>query len=216
MLGAAFGDIVGSAYEHSRVKTIDFELFTYRSRFTDDTVCTAAIAEALATDGDFAGALRRFVCRYRKRGYGGMFERWAHDPSAGPYGSWGNGAAMRVAPVAYAARDEVELLRLARASAAVTHDHPEGIAGAEAVALAIWRMRLEAPRDAVRREIAERFAYEMGRTADDIRPEYGFEVAAVRSVPEAIICGLEGESLEHAVRLAVGSVRQGGVISQMA
>ena len=203
MIGAVFGDIVGSAYEHSRIKTTDFELFTPRSRFTDDTVCTAAIAEALATDGDFAGALRRFVCRYPKRGYGGMFERWAHDPSAGPYGSWGNGAAMRVSPVAYVARDETELLRLARATAEVTHDHPEGLAGAEAVALAVWMMRQGEPRETIRHEIAARFGYDMSRSAADIRPGYCFEVAAVRSVPEAIICGLEGENLEHAVRLAV-------------
>lgn len=203
MIGAVFGDIVGSAYEHRRIKTTDFELFTPRSRFTDDTVCTAAIAEALATDGDFAGALRRFVCRYPKRGYGGMFERWAHDPSAGPYGSWGNGAAMRVSPVAYVARDEVELLRLARATAEVTHDHPEGLAGAEAVALAVWWVRQGEPRHMIRQELSERFGYDMSRSADDIRPGYGFEVAAVRSVPEAIICGLEGENLEHAVRLAV-------------
>ena len=203
MLGAVFGDIVGSAYEHSPIKTTDFELFTPRSRFTDDTVCTAAIAEALATDGDFAAALRRFVCRYPKRGYGGMFERWAHDPSAGPYGSWGNGAAMRVSPVAYVARDETKLLRLARATAEVTHDHPEGLAGAEAVALAVWLMRQGTPCETIRQEIAERFGYDMSRSADDIRPDYGFEVAAARSVPEAIICGLEGENLEHAVRLAV-------------
>ncbi|MEN0654067.1 MULTISPECIES: ADP-ribosylglycohydrolase family protein [Hyphobacterium] len=203
MIGAVFGDIVGSTYEHSRIKTTDFELFTPRSRFTDDTVCTAAIAEALATDGDFAGALRRFVCRYPKRGYGGMFERWAHDPSAGPYGSWGNGAAMRVSPVAYVARDEAELLRLARATAEVTHDHPEGLAGAEAVALAVWWMRQGETRETIRQEIEDRFGYDMSRSADDIRTDYGFEVAAARSVPEAIICGLEGESLEHSVRLAV-------------
>lgn len=203
MIAAAFGDIVGSAYERRRIKTTDFPLLSDRSRYTDDTVCTAAIAYALKARVGFGAALRKFVLRYPKRGYGGMFERWAKDESRGPYQSWGNGAAMRVSPVAHFTANEEEVLSLARESAVVTHDHPEAVDSAQAVALAIWLGRSGVVKEEVRRQIEHRFGYDLRRSIADVRRQYGFEVRAALSVPEAIICALDSRSVEDAVRLAV-------------
>ena len=127
MLGAIAGDIVGSIYEHRNIKTKDFALFGARCDFTDDTVCTVAVADCLIAGGDFADYLRRYALAYPNRGYGGMFQQWAMT-GGGPYNSWGNGSAMRVSPVAHAARDEHDALELARRSSAVTHDHPDAVA----------------------------------------------------------------------------------------
>ena len=138
MLGAIAGDIIGSIYEAAPIKTKDFALFGRGVTFTDDTVCTVAIADALLSGGDFARYLRAYVRRYPGRGYGGRFARWAETPNMAAYGSWGNGAAMRVSSVAWLATDEGNALEAAARSAAVSHDHPDAIAGAQATVLAIW------------------------------------------------------------------------------
>jgi ADP-ribosylglycohydrolase len=203
MLGAIAGDIIGSIYEAAPIKTKDFALFGPGVSFTDDTVCTVAIADALMQGGDFAAALRSYVRRYPGRGYGGMFRRWATTSGMPAYGSWGNGAAMRVSPIAQWARDEAELLRLAAASAAVSHDHPDAIAGAQAAALATWLARQGIERSAIRALIASRFGYDLRQTVAQIRPWYGFDVSCKGTVPPAIVCALEASGYEDAVRNAI-------------
>lgn len=202
MLGAIAGDVIGSIYEAAPIKTRDFPLFGAGATFTDDTVCTVAIADALLQGADFAAMLRDWVRRHPGRGYGGMFRRaLASDRPA--YGSWGNGAPMRVSPIGHWGRNEAEVLALAAQSAAVSHDHPDAIAGAEAVALAIWLARAGAARAAIRARIADRFGYDLSRSVDQIRVSYRFDVSARGTVPPALIAALEAEDFETAVRNAV-------------
>ena len=203
MLGAIAGDIIGSPYEAQPIKSKDFPLFGAGSRFTDDTVCTLGVAHALMSDGDFAASLRAFARRHPDAGYGPGFGAWFRADRAGPYKSFGNGAAMRVSPVAYFARDEAELLRLAGESAAVTHDHPAGIAGAQATALAIWLARRGTAPSAIRAALADRFGYELSRSVAEIRPGYRLDLTCPGTVPPAVTCALEASDYEDAVRNAV-------------
>lgn len=202
MIGAITGDIVGSIYEGADFKSKDFPFFGPGCRFTDDTVCTVAVADCLMNDGDFAVYLRNYVGRYPHRGYGGMFRQWAFS-DMGPYNSWGNGSAMRVSPVAYVARDEAELLALAEKSSAVTHDHPRAIGGAQAVALTMWIAMAGTEPQTIRQEITQRFGYSLSRTVDEIRPDYYFDVSSGGTVPQAITCALEATSFEDAIRNAI-------------
>ena len=203
MLGAIAGDIIGSVYEWHNVKTKDFPLFHEASRFTDDSVCSVAVAEALLDGLDMAGTLRAWVRRYPDAGYGGRFIGWAMADRAPAYGSWGNGSAMRVSAAGWLADGERQALGYARASAAVTHDHPDAVAGAQATALAIWLARDGAGAADIRARIASGFGYDLARSVDEIRPGYTFDVSAAGSVPEAIVCALEGRDWEDAVRNAV-------------
>jgi ADP-ribosylglycohydrolase len=203
MLGAIAGDVIGSIYEAAPIKTMDFPLFGAGATFTDDTVCSVAIADALLQKRPFVEMLRAWVRRYPDRGYGGMFLRWALTPGMGSYGSWGNGAPMRVAAIGHLATDEAQLLELAAASAAVSHDHPDAIAGAQAVALATWLARAGHLRSAIRATIAGRFGYDLGRTVAEIRPWYRFDVSSKGTVPPALVCALEATDYEDAVRRAV-------------
>ena len=203
MLGAIAGDIIGSVYEFHPVKTADFPLFTETSCFTDDTVLTVATAFSLLTDGDYGANYRLFGRLYPRAGYGESFRKWLQGGDEAPYGSWGNGSAMRVSPVGLAFDDEQDVLREAARSAAVTHDHPEGIKGAQAAALAVLRARQGAECGRIRHELAERFGYDMDRTVAGIRPGYSFDVSCQGSVPEALICFLEAGDWLEAVRLAV-------------
>jgi ADP-ribosylglycohydrolase len=203
MLGAIAGDIIGSVFEHHPIKSTDFPLFVPESRFTDDTVLTAAVAFAIMTDGDYASSLRIFGRLYPLAGYGTMFQRWlaADDPK--PYNSFGNGSAMRVSPVGFAFASEDEVLVEAKRSAECTHDHPKGIRGAQATALAIFLARQGASKDQIKGEIGGRFAYSLDRTLDEIRPKHRFDETCQHTVPEALIAFLEGGDFEDTVRLAV-------------
>ena len=203
MLGAIAGDMIGAPWEAAGEKRRDFPLFTEFSRFTDDTAMTVAIAQAILTDGDYARAMRSVGQRYPLAGYGRAFQDWLFDESIGPYGSHGNGAAMRASPIGAAARSIEEALTEARRCAALTHDHPDGIAGAEAVAMGVFLARNGASKDEMRREISARTGYDLARTLAEIRPAYTWDVAARRSVPEAIVCFLEADGFEDAVRNAV-------------
>jgi ADP-ribosylglycohydrolase len=203
MLGAIAGDIIGSVYEASPVKTTDFDLFSPRSRFTDDTVLTVATAEALLGDGDYAGGYRRYGHAYPNAGYGGGFYRWLLNEDAGPYNSWGNGAAMRVSPVGFALDTVDKVLVEAARSAAVTHNHPEGIKGAQATALAVFLARSGADKESIRSEIEDRFGYDVSRSLDAIRPTYRFDISCQGSVPETMIAFLESTDYQSAVRNAV-------------
>jgi ADP-ribosylglycohydrolase len=203
MLGAMIGDIVGSVYEWQNIKTTDFRLFKPNCTYTDDTVLTAATAQTLMTDGDYAKAYRDFARRYSNRGYGGNFRRWTWSEDPQPYNSWGNGSAMRVSPVGFAFDTVDEVLAEAKRSAEVTHNHPEGIKGAQATALAILLARQRLDKPGIRQEVAGRFGYDLSRTLEDIRPSYRFDVSCQGSVPEAIIAFLESENYEDAIRKAV-------------
>lgn len=203
MLGAITGDIVGSVYEHANIKTKDFPLFSEGCRFTDDTVCTIAIADCLMNDGNFAEYLGNYALRHPSRGYGGMFLQWAKQWERKPYGSYGNGSAMRVSPVAYVSRDEQELLEIAKQTSIVTHDHPDAVAGAQATALAMWMAKNGSDAATIREEIIARFKYDLAPSVDDIRPSYQLDVSCAGTVPQAITCALEGSDYEDAIRNAI-------------
>jgi ADP-ribosylglycohydrolase len=203
MIGAIAGDIIGSVYETRPIKTKDFPLFQRRCRFTDDSVLTIAVAEAVMTDGDYLRWVREIGRRYPRAGYGAAFSRWLHAAASEPYNSWGNGAAMRVSPVGWAFDSLDEVLREAARSAAISHNHPEGIKGAQAVALAVFLARTTRDKELIRRELRERFGYDLSRTVETIRPAYSFDVSCQGTVPEAIIAFLDADGYEDAVRNAV-------------
>lgn len=203
MIGAIAGDVIGSSYEHHAVKTIDFELFTPASRFTDDSVCTIALADAILTDGDFRRILKDYCLRYPHAGYGDRFRQWLYSPDGEAYHSFGNGAAMRVSPLGFACQSESEVLLKAKQSAEITHNHPEGIKGAQATALVVFLAAHAADKTTIQREIASRFQYNLDRKLADIRPTYSFDVTCQGSVPEAILAFLESNSYEESVRLAI-------------
>ncbi|MHC4270681.1 MAG: ADP-ribosylglycohydrolase family protein [Planctomycetota bacterium] len=202
MLGAIAGDIIGSVYEVWRIKTTEFPLFKRRSRFTDDTVLTVAVAWAILQDEDYAVALRKFGRRYPLAGYGARFTLWLLT-NMGPYNSWGNGSAMRVSPVGFAFDTIEEVLAQAEKSASVTHNHPEGIKGAQATALALFLCRKGAAKNEIKQEITQRFNYDLSLSVDEIRPEYRFDPSCQGTVPQAITCFLESENFEDAVRKAI-------------
>lgn len=203
MLGAIAGDVIGSPYEGRPIKTTDFPLFSPRSRFTDDTVLTVAVAHAILHDEGYGQALKAFGRRYPRAGYGGNFFNWIFEEEVVPYNSWGNGSAMRVSPVGWAFDEVEQVLEEAERTAAVSHNHPEGIKGAQATALAVFRARTGAGKEEIRAEIGKRFGYDVERTVDAIRPGYGFDVSCQGSVPEALIAFFDSDDYETAVRLAV-------------
>ena len=212
MLGAVFGDIVGSAYEWNNVKTKDFPLKTSFTRYTDDSVMTLAVAQWLLTDPEHSeeGLVREMQHLGRvhfKAGYGGRFKAWLMSSHPQPYNSWGNGSAMRVSPVALYATTLDEALELARKTANVTHNHPEGIKGALSVAECVFICKeaqdIETAKEKIRRIIPQKYGYNLNRTLDEIRPGYKFDVSCQGSVPEAIIAFLESTSLEDCLRNAV-------------
>jgi len=203
MIGAIAGDIFGSVYEAHPIKTKAFPLFHPRCRFTDDSVLTIAVAQAIMTDGDYRRWVREIGRRYPDAGYGGTFIRWLQASDAEPYNSWGNGAAMRVSPVGWALDDPDSVLREAARTAAISHNHPEGIKGAQAVAMAVFLARTTRDKALIKTEIAGRFGYDLDRTVESIRPSYGFDVSCQGTVPEAIIAFLDADFYEDAVRNAI-------------
>lgn len=203
MIGAIAGDIIGSVYEHRPIKSKDFPLFGSQVRFTDDTVLTVAIAAAILSGEPYGEAVRWFAGRYPDVGYGGSFFRWFHADNPAPYNSWGNGAAMRVSPVGFAFQTEDEVRRQARLTAEITHNHPEGLKGAESAALTIFLARTGWGKEDIRKRITALFDYDLERSIDEIRPAYRFDVSCQGTVPEAIIAFLDGDSYEDTVRNAV-------------
>jgi ADP-ribosylglycohydrolase len=203
VLGPIAGDIIGSIYEQRPIKTMEFPLFQRSSHFTDDTVLTVAIASSIIEKVDYAASLRAFGRRYPNAGYGGNFFNWLFDPESVPYNSWGNGAAMRVSPVGFAFATIEEVLTEAERTAAVSHNHPEGIKGAQATALAVFLSRTGATKEQIQSEIAKRFGYNLSRPIDEIRPQYSFNLSCQGTVPEAITAFLESKDYEDAVRKAI-------------
>lgn len=211
MLGALIGDIVGSVYEFHNIKSKEFPLFDNRCRPTDDSIMTLAVAQALTkSQPDGYQSLRKnaVVCmqdlgrRYPNCGFGGMFRRWLGSHTPKPYHSFGNGAAMRVSPVAHVAKTLEECAALSRAVTSVTHNHPEGIKGGEATAAAVWMALHQWSKEEIR-EAIERDYYRLDFTLDEIRPSYRFDVTCQGSVPQAIEAFLEATDFEDAIRGAV-------------
>ncbi|UCF15798.1 MAG: ADP-ribosylglycohydrolase family protein [Phycisphaerales bacterium] len=203
MIGAIAGDIIGSAYEGRPIKTTDFPLFRESCRFTDDSVLTAAIAKAILEGTSYFSAVKEIGRRYPNAGYGGTFIHWLFSESSEPYNSWGNGSAMRVSPVGFAFDSAERVLDEAAKTAEITHNHPEGIKGAQAIALAVFLARTGQTKSKIRESIQSKFKYDLGRTVDQIRPGYRFDVSCQGSVPESIIAFLDSTSFEDAVRKAV-------------
>lgn len=203
LMGAICGDIIGSWYEFCSTKRLDFDLFTDQSRFTDDTVCSIAIADALMNGKDFVSKLKYWCRKYPKAGYGGNFNWWFRQDNPQPYNSWGNGAAMRVSAVGAFAKSTDETLVLAEESSIVSHNHPEGIKGAQATALAINLALKGCTKEEIKAQIENRFGYDFNRKYIDIQPRYTFDVSCQGSVPEAIIAFLESSDYESAIRMAV-------------
>ncbi len=203
MIGAIAGDVIGSAYEWARHRTTAFPLFSDDSRFTDDTVMTVATAYALLTGTPYDGAYQQFGRKYPNAGYGAGFRKWIVNDHPAPYNSFGNGSAMRVSPVGFACSTIDEVLTEAERSAAVTHNHEEGIKGAQATAVAVFLARTGATKEDIRSDLMARFAYDLDRLLDDIRPEYSWDVTCQGSVPEAILAFLESTDIESAIRLAI-------------
>ena len=210
MLGAIVGDIIGSTYEFIDMKRYDFDMLPQGSCFTDDTVMTIAVAHWLTHYGEegltkerLISTMQEFGRKYPFAGYGSLFNSWLWSENPQPYNSWGNGAAMRVSPVGLYAESLEEALELAKLTAEVSHNHPEGIKGAQAVAAAVWMAKHGYSKVEIRDYITELFQYDLTRTVDEIRPTYEWDVSCQGSVPESIICFLEGKDFEDVVRLAV-------------
>jgi len=203
MLGAIAGDIIGSVHEFEARKTKDFPLFVAKSRFTDDTVLTIAVADCLLTGSSYTDKFHEYTRAYPDRGYGARFWHWVESGSRRPYNSWGNGAAMRVSPVAFALQTLDGVLKEARASAEVTHNHPEGIRGAQATAAATFLARQGNSKNKIRNVIEKQFGYDLSRGTSTIRQTYSFNESCQETVPEAITSFLESEDYEDAVRLAI-------------
>jgi len=205
MLGAVIGDIVGSIYEWNNVRSKNFgPLFHPNAFFTDDTVCTVAVADALVNERHAGESLKDWGLRYWDNGgWGGMFARWLQSPNLKPYNSYGNGAAMRVSPVGLLATSMEQVSVLSKRVTEVTHNHPEGLKGAEATALAIFLARQKATPNCIKTTIAERFSYDMERTPDDIRPTYRFNESCQETVPQALVCALTATDFEDALRNAI-------------
>jgi ADP-ribosylglycohydrolase len=203
MLGAIIGDVIGSVHEWQATKTKDFPLLVPRSTFTDDSVLTVAVAEWILTGKNLIDLFHSYVQAFPRRGYGGMFREWAQGRSRKPYGSFGNGAAMRVSPVGFAFKSMEEVLNKARQSTAVTHDHPEGIRGAQATAVAIFLARHGRDKSEIRRMIEEDLGYDLNVKLDEIRPTYEFDETCQGSVPQAFAAFFESQGYEDAIRNAI-------------
>lgn len=212
MLGAIYGDIVGSIYERCNIKTKSFPIPSPYARFTDDSVMSVAVAEALMqyenTDDIerfkqiLTNSMRKFGERYPRAGYGYKFAKWLAGGITEPYNSFGNGSAMRVSPVAWYAKSPEEVIRLAEATAAITHNHPEGIKGAVSVAMAIYLARNGAYKEDIKTYI-QKYYYPLDFTLDEIRPTYRFDMTCQGSVPQALEAFFESENFEDAVRNAI-------------
>src|SRR5579871_4945096 len=190
MIGAIIGDYIGSVYERRNIRTTGFPLIDPFCAFTDDSILTIALADSILSGTDYATLLKSYFHRYPKAGYGGAFQEWAASPRTWPYNSWGNGSAMRVSPVGWAYDTLEEVLQQAAGSAAVTHNHPEGVKGAQAIATAVFLARTDQSKDAIRRTIEETFQYDLSESFDALHARYVWDVSCQGSVPPALMAFL--------------------------
>lgn len=211
MMGAIVGDIVGSRFEHHNIKTKRFRLFHDWCRFTDDTVMTLAVAKAIMKcngnvellSNQTIECMQEVGRRYPHCGFGRRFKQWVYEDNPLPYNSWGNGSAMRVSAVAWAARDLDECIAMSETVTKVTHDHPEGIKGAEAIAVATFMALHGSTKEEIKTVIEEKYGYDLSFTLDSIRDEYSFDVSCQGSVPPAIVAFLESNDFVDAIRNAI-------------
>jgi ADP-ribosyl-[dinitrogen reductase] hydrolase len=203
MLGAIVGDVIGSPFEHANVKSTAFRLFDRSAQYTDDSVLTVATADALMNGGDYATAYQNYFHRFPNAGYGGQFVVWANRRLTRPYNSWGNGSAMRSSPVGWARDTLDDVLDEAERTAIVTHDHPEAVKGAQAVAACVFLARTEKSGERIRQFVHDGCGYPLDRSIDEIRPGYEFDVSCKGTVPVAVQAVLESNDFENAIRLAV-------------
>jgi ADP-ribosylglycohydrolase len=203
MIGAIAGDIAGSIYEFHPQKREDIPLFTKKSFCTDDSIMTIAAAEAILQHSSYQEAYLKYGRLYPHAGYGGMFRKWLVSDQPMPYNSFGNGSAMRVSAVGWAFNTIDEVLAEAEKSALPTHNHSEGIKGAQATALAILFARQGMKKEEIRDAITERFAYDLNRTVDSIRPDYHFNETCQETVPEALIAFFDASDYEDTLRKAI-------------
>lgn len=205
MIGAIIGDIVGSRFEFDNIKTKEFELFANECSFTDDTICTVAIADAIYRTVEYKDALLEWCRKYPnpKGSYGLSFERWWRNSNPQPYGSFGNGSAMRVSSIGFYHNSIDKVLEEAKNSAEVTHNHPEGIKGAQAVASAIYLLRTGSSKDEMVLFVKERFSYDLSKSVEYYRSRSNFDETCQVCVPQAITCFIESNDFEDAIRNAV-------------
>jgi ADP-ribosylglycohydrolase len=203
IIGSICGDVIGSVFEWNNVKTTNFTLFNEKCTYTDDTVLTIGVADAILNGKDFSKTIWEYGNKYKGRGYGGYFSQWLKTTNRKPYNSYGNGCAMRVSPVGFAFKDIDTTLQVAKQSSEITHNHPEGIKGAQAIASAIFLARQGKSKQEIKDFITSTFQYDLNFTIDQIRPTYEFDVTCQGSVPQAIVAFLESSDFESAIRLAI-------------
>ncbi len=203
MFGAIAGDIIGSVYERNPVKVTNFPLFDEGSRYTDDSVLTIAVADCIMNNKEYGKTIQDYARKYPGAGYGGNFFQWIFSDKRKPYNSWGNGSAMRVSPVGFAFNTQQKVMEEAKKSAEVTHNHPEGIKGAQATAMCVHLALAGKSKEEIKAFIEKTFHYDLSRSIAEIKPYYNFDVSCQGSVPEAIIAFLESENFESAVRMAI-------------
>ena len=225
MLGAILGDVIGSVYEWKNIKTTSFPLFRPGCTPTDDSVMTIAVADGLMRAwGEDKETIKKSVIssmqyygrKYPHAGYGGSFSRWLGSSNPEPYNSWGNGSGMRVSSVGWLFDNLAEVESMAALTAEVTHNHPEGIKGAQVIAACVFLARAKNDKETIRKYIEEQYGYDLSVPLDDIRPWYSFDVSCQGSVPQAVRAFLEGNSYEEAVRLAVSIGGDSDTIACMA
>ena len=216
MIAAIAGDIIGSVHEMANLKRMNFELFQKNSRFTDDTVMTMAVADSILNQTPYGPNLHAYGRKYPDRGYGGRFRKWLESDDPQPYDSFGNGSAMRVSPVGWAFHDLSRVAQEAASSAHPSHNHPEGVKGAQAIATAVFMARKGKSKDEIKSYISRNFKYDLSRHIKDIRKSYQFDVTCQGSVPEAIIAFLDSTDVENAIRLGVSLGGDADTIGSMA
>lgn len=203
ILGAIAGDVIGSVYEWNNHKSLDIDLLPEKAHFSDDSVLTVAVADCILHQLDYATTLQRYARLWSDRGFGKYFREWMFAEHPMPYNSLGNGSAMRVSAAGFAAGSMEEALLLAKQSAEVTHNHPEGIKGAQAVAGVIYLARNGAAKPEIKQWVADYTGYDLQFTLDEIRENYAFDATCPGSVPQAIVAFMECNDVEHAIRLAI-------------
>lgn len=216
MFGAIVGDVIGSYYEFYNCKSYDFQLFCEKSRFTDDTVLSFAIADAFMNKKDYATTLKEYAKRHPLAGFGGSFIQWVDGESMLAYNSWGNGSAMRVSSIGWLCDSLGQVMIEAEKTAEVTHNHSEGIKGAQAIAACVFMARTGETKEKIKEFVTTTFNYDLNRTLDQIRPDYKFHVSCQKSVPEAIIAFLESTGFEDCIRKAISIGGDSDTIAAMA
>lgn len=202
LYGAIIGDIAGSKYEFNNIKYKPDTILDNDCFFTDDTVMTIAIANALITGNTYGDEMRAWGQAYPGKGYGGNFQMWLDNPSMGAYNSFGNGSAMRVSPVAYVAENILEVKQMAKLTALPTHNHPEGIKGARAVAALIYLAKTGYSKERMIDYVETVFGYEI-KSCNEIRPTYEFNETCQDTVPQAISAFIDSDNFEDCIKLAI-------------